>query len=528
MIRFRDFEITQDTAYNIWNAVMYCKEHGEDGITFEKGAVYHIWPEKAMETVVSVSNHSDPGYRRAAFVLDGFENFTIDGNGCHFILEDVMSSAILDHCSNVCLKNFRVSSMNTLNAQAEVVASGEAWSELEVSTQAPYYVQGGMLYFGTGRREDPNTPVLLINEHEADSTKLIEGTGDYGAGDIKFTLLENGHILAGGIQWPVGHVVVMVTGTRLANGIFVKHCVNTTVQAVTIDSGIGMGIIAQNSDTMLIDGFNTLPRESRKYSINADSMHFVHCRGEIHIRNGHYEGQLDDALNVHSIYLQVIDKWERTIIAKYMHWEAKGIDILEPGYQIEALKPDTLLPYDTFTVERVRRLNLDCVEITLDREPALVELGDVIDEVSWKPTVIFENCLVRNNRARGMLIANRGTTIIRNNYFQASGSAIQFECDGKYWFESGGTGHVYIENNVFDHCRYAKWGNAVIDVIPRESTEEGRYYHGTIEVRGNRFVNCDSPLAIMDNVESVIWEDNCIENCSDQKLITRHCGSVQS
>ena len=108
MIRFEDFKVSQDTAYNIMNAILYCKEHGEDGIQFEKDAVYHIKRERAMETVVSVSNHSHQGYRRAAFLLEDFHDFTIDGNGCELIMEDILSPFILSRCSNVSLKNFFV------------------------------------------------------------------------------------------------------------------------------------------------------------------------------------------------------------------------------------------------------------------------------------------------------------------------------------------------------------------------------------------------------------------------------------
>lgn len=539
MINFKDFQVSQDTAYNIMNAILYCKEHGEDGIVFEKNAVYHIKRERAMETVVSVSNHSHQGYRRAAFLLEGFENFTIDGNGCEFIMDDILSPFILSGCSNVTLKNFFISSVITLNAQAKVVATGaemdgSCWSELELSTKSPYYVQGGTLYFGTGNREDENTAVMLINEHEANTSRLIEGTGDYSASAINFSILENGHVLAENVQFGLGNVVVLVTGTRLANGIFLRECVNTTICNIAMYSGIGMGIIAQNCDTIRIDHFDTRPRieadpaKMRKYSINADSMHFVHCKGEIHVSNGYYEGQRDDALNVHSIYLQVVDKWEKTLILKYKHWEAKGIDILQPGDRIEALRPDTLLPYDTLEVVSVRRINLDCVEIQVDHEPEQVEIGDVVDEITWKPTVIFENCTICDNRARGMLIANRGTTIIQNNHFRTSGSAIQLECDGKYWFESGGIGHLIIENNLFEHCRYAKWGRAVIDVIPRESTEKGLYYHGTIEVHNNVFKDCDCTLAIMNNVKNVVWEKNHIDNCEGEILVTEHCGNVHT
>lgn len=49
--------------------------------------------------------------------------------------------------------------------------------------------------------------------------------------------------------------------------------------------------------------------------------------------------------------------------------------------------------------------------------PATLKVNDAVDNVTWYPTTIFRNNVVRNNRARSILISIRNKTVIENQYF---------------------------------------------------------------------------------------------------------------
>ena len=111
-----------------------------------------------------------------------------------------------------------------------------------------------------------------------------------------------------------------------------------------------------------------------------------------------------------------------------------------------------------------------------------------------------------------MLLASAGKTVIRNNIFDNPGAPIKFESDGTLWFESGGVRDVLIEGNTFKNCMYVKnsWGSiALIDVMRRPKTEDGKYFHKKIEVSGNTFINCNRPLASVNNTEEFIFRNLC-------------------
>ena len=532
MVHYSQFAKTNDVAYNILLALEYCKQNGEDGLLFDKGE-YHIYAEKASEGIYSMSNHSDAGFKRCCFLLEGVENFVIDGNGSDFIFEDIMTPVIISHAKNVTIKGFSFTSLHTFNAQFQIIEGGET-SAVFHTTHGKTYVHGGDVFAGEFEPKESHK-LRYMDYHDADG-QLSKGacefftSGHESTNRVTFSALQDGVYRAEGLRAPLrkGQKVVMPSRTRRAATIFINRSENTKIEDVTVYSGLGMGVIAQNSKNIEIVNFNTRCKGDRCYSINADSTHFVHCEGKIHIHDCYFEGQLDDALNVHGIYLKIVDKYDNKLFLKQMHFEQFGVNVVSAGDILQTADPESLIPNGEYKVLSARRINLELLEVTIDGDASQIRVGDVADEISHIPEVIFENCTLVNNRARGMLLASAGKIIIRNNIFKSPGPAIMFEANGDFWYESGGTKDVLITGNVFDHCKYTHWGEAVIIVVPRKKTEEGKYYHKKIAVVENKFINCKAMLVSADNIENFIFKGN---NSIGQELPlyrTTHCKNVDS
>ena len=73
MVHYSQFNKTTDHAFNVYQAIRYCREHGVDKLVFDKG-VYDFYPDKASEDVMYVSNHDIYGIYRIAFLLKGMKN----------------------------------------------------------------------------------------------------------------------------------------------------------------------------------------------------------------------------------------------------------------------------------------------------------------------------------------------------------------------------------------------------------------------------------------------------------------------
>ena len=533
MVSYNQFATSDDVAYNIYNALLYCHQNNEDTLVFDKNT-YHIFSQNAQDYICCISNHSAYGFQRCLFLLKDFDNFTIDGGGSEFVFHDLITPVIIADSKNITLKNCSFKSLRTLTAQFDVVSSYEACAELSPS-YGKTFVHCGELYEGDYSDDNYKLRIMIVYDEDGNITQ--GEAGDYFIAfedDSKrtvFSNLKDGMIKAENLPVRVypGQKILFNSASRVAANIFIDNSVNTKLENINIHSGVGMGVIAQNCDTISIDALVICPDEKRCHSVNVDATHFVHCKGQINVKNSVFDSQLDDALNIHSMYLKIIAKNENSILVKGVNFQQKGIDIIRSGDIIETCDPDTLLPNGSYNVINAKRINLEVTELFLNENIDKIRIGDVVDEVSWTADITFENCRINNVRGRGMLLASSGKTIIRNNYFKGTtGPAIKFESDGKFWYESGRTKDVLICNNVFDNCKYCNAGNSVITVEPREKTEKDKYYHGKIEIRENEFKNCKGILAFINNTENFIFKSNHINGHTDGVCTVSHCKTVET
>lgn len=141
--------------------------------------------------------------------------------------------------------------------------------------------------------------------------------------------------------------------------------------------------------------------------------------------------------------------------------------------------------------------------------------------------LIFRNNIVRDNRARGMLVGTPKKVVIENCYFHTSGVAILFESNGSYWHESGATKDVTIRKNRFVDCKYCNWGNGVIECSPRDKTEEDRYFHGSIRAEDNEFVGGVPQIVLMDNAAFFKFTSNTILENAEACVKVTHVGKCE-
>lgn len=528
-MNYNTFRSTDNHAYNISQAIEYCKHNNIQSLEFDKG-VYDIYPDMASEGIYCTSNHGVNGYKRIAFLLKDMHDFTIDGNGSEFVFHGIISPFVVDNCSNITLKNFSLYTPKAFSNTAELVNVGEDCFDVKLPDGQDYFVLGDQLFFGDALK---NYPVAFILEAESNKKHLRKGMGDYILRpQDKVYEIEKGIIRFQGLNRPLpimGNRIILMCRARDAACIMMQKSRNIKIENYTAFSGIGMGVIAQKCENIEISKMHTKCKEDRYISLNADATHFVHCKGTVKVTDSTFEGQLDDALNVHGIYTRIVNKWEDKILVKYMHHQAKGLDIYESGSKIQIVDPYTLLPKDEFEILKVSALNADCTLLTLNKTTDKINIGDDVEDIFWSPDVYFERNSVTFNRARGILLGARGKTVILDNYFNTAGGAILFESNGDFWFESGAVKDVIIKNNVFDDCRYGKWCNAVISMVPRKETENGRFFHGNVSVESNTFKNCESMLFYADNAENICFKNNELINCgTTQPFVANHCKTVSS
>lgn len=438
---------------------------------------------------------------------------------------------------------------NAMAMQVRVVAHGDGYVDTEIMHGGEQFeVRRGELICPKPRRSC-NYGVELDVELVGDTGEYMPGTADHNFGarirDMVCEYLPEGRLRFHGVRRypPIGNILVISAARRMGAGIFCCDSADVTCSNVTVLSCHGMGFIAQTSRDIRLDGFHTRRPEGLAYSAVADATHFVDCDGSVTVENCVFEGQLDDALNIHGMYTRVIGVEKDALFLREMHRDATGIRIFRDGDSIQVLDQKTLIPFVERVIRKVEYINSEVIRLELEPlspvtadnagcvpEPE-IKPGQVVENISHNVSLTFRHNIVRGNRARGMLIASRGRTVIEDCYFHTSGAAVLFEANGEYWFESGGTRDVTIRGCRFDACRHGRWGNAVIECARRKATEEGRYFHRSIRVLDNTFRMADggAPAAIFDNIESLCFRGNTLIAAPDgtpARVLLSHIGQA--
>lgn len=532
-LNFNELNKTGNLTYDILNALRICKEKKYNKLTFPK-SVYELDQTFCAQKSLNISNHGLNGPKRIGFLIDEMENFELDFSGSTLTANDVLIPIALINSKNITVKNVTLDVADTNVLQGEVVELGKDSVKLKITHSCDRaFIEGGKL-FATYGREYLYIKRDMMLEINPTTGEIEYGTGDAPLGDnnnIAFEREGEYLILRNLTRLPkLGNVLITHVYCRSACGTLVDKCENVTLENLTVHSCFGMGLLAQFSKDITLNSFNLIRKEGRYYTANADATHFVSCKGIIKVENCKFENQLDDALNIHGVYLRVVQKLnDSEFLIKLMHCQATGLPVVEKGDELSAVKSDSLLPFENLTVEDFEFINDEIIKLKFAEKVKNAKVGDNFENLTKQADLIFRNNKVLNNRARGMLIATKGKVEIENNYFHTSGSAITFESDGKWWFESGGTKEVYIKNNFFDKCKYAKWGNAVIEFVKREKEEEGKFYHGTVIVENNKFNLLSDKVAIFNNINVLKFINNeIIGLISDEECVSiSHCNSVE-
>jgi hypothetical protein len=531
-IYFRDHRKSGDTGYDLYRLLTDLRGQSGVRIVFDKDT-YTVTPDRCFERSLNISNHGWNGPKRIAALIEDMTDIELDFSGSTLITPGVITPFAFIRSKGVTVRNVIMENPETMFLQVKVVSHGDGYVDvLKMYGKEQFRIRKGELMsdyyeclFPMGTHIEYNGKTGEIEAGTADVT-MGTWTADLRAEDMGDDILR----LHGVKRYPpIGNILIISSARRLGCGFFSEDTTDILCENVTIHSCYGMGLLAQTCENITLRCFNTLRHGDQYYTSNADSTHFVNCTGLVLVENSTFEGQLDDALNIHGMYTKIIDKTDCEIFVNEVHSQAKGIRIYRAGDRIQVLKPDTLIPYTEKSIKEVEYINADLVRIVLNESTEDIIVGDDIESLNRAADLIFRGNIVRNNRARGMLIATRGKTVIEDCYFHSSGSAILFESNGDYWYESGGVQDVTIRNNTFDACKHGGWGRAIVDCVPRKATEEGKYFNREIKVLDNKFHMVTEAVAILDNIEHAVFRGNTVTAAEgiSPRVIVRHVGNAE-
>ena len=530
-------DMTQEVALAIETIKAEC-DGKPAALVFEAGE-YDFYPDSANVREYYVSNHDQDNPKLVAVALEGVRNLTIKGAGegyANFMMNGRMLPIAMVGCENCKLENIAVDTRVPQITQVEVLENDveNGYITYRIAPYANYRIENGYLVvYGSNWNFVPGWGIAF----EGDTKRIIYTTSDIGLGTSGVQELEPYVIRA---PWRdhrlvPGSVIAMRSYQRPTPGIFVTECKNTTLLNSCVFYAEGMGLLAQMSENLTLDGFNVALRgdDGRYFTTQADATHFSGCKGKIVSVNGLYEGMMDDAINVHGTYLRVVDRLDdNTLVGRYMHGQAYGFYWGGEGDSVQFVRSDVMEMTEGNRVVEIAPYDKDqlagCKEFKIKFEkplPADIANGKYgIENLEWTPEVYFAGNTIRNNRARGALFSTPKSTLVENNLFDhTSGTAILLCGDCNGWFETGACRDVVIRNNRFVNALTSmfQFTNGIISIYPEipDLASQTKYFHGGdgkgVVIENNVFETFDAPIVYAKSIDGLVFRGNKVVQNND-------------
>lgn len=507
-------------------------------LVLERGR-YCFYPEGSVERELYISNHDQVNPKQIAISLDKMHDLTIDGNGAEIICHGRMLPIAMTDCRNVTLNNLHIDFQTPHIAQASIVSNDASGITVRMAPWVSWRIrEDGMLEsyengpYGAKWSMVPQAAIAF----EKDTRHMVYRTSDIPLWPSGCTVNADSTIHISGWhhdRLKPGMVVAMRTYDRPAPGIFVSGCENTSFRDVKVHYAEGMGLLAQMSTNITLDGFSVCLRENdpRYFTTQADATHFSGCRGRIVSMNGLYESMMDDAINVHGTYVKVLERInDHTLRCAYQHEQSWGFDWGYAGDTVQIIRRRTMEIETTPLV--VKSISPDLFgkkEMVIEFDRALPEevngtAGYGVENLTWTPSVLFGRNTIRNNRARGALFSTPRKVVCESNFFDhTSGTAILLCGDCNGWYETGACRDVTIRGNHFLDAltNIFQFTNAIISIYPEipDMEHQQQYFHGgkagAITIRDNVFETFDNPILYAKSVDGLVFKNNRIIRNSD-------------
>lgn len=496
---------------------------------------YDFYPEGATEREYFISNHDQDNPKSVGLAFEHMKHVVFDGQGSELVFHGRMLPVSLVHSENCTLKNFSIDFENPHISQVKILENDTVAGMItyEVAPWVEYEIRdSAFVAKGEGWEHTPAWGIAF----EGDTKRLVYTTSDIAVGTRKVTEIAPRKIKAPWVNKKLipGTVVVMRGYGRPTPGVFLSNDTNTKLENIQVHYAEGMGLLAQMSENITLDGFSVCLRgkdDPRYFTTQADATHFSGCKGKIVSVGGMYEGMMDDAINVHGTYLKVQKREDdKTLVGEYMHPQAYGFDWGFVG--------DTVQFIDAKTMEIIGQPNRITAIQAVDKpdnrgakkfrivfeqalDPAIAESGSFgIENLTWTPEVYFADNVIRNNRARGSLFSTPKQTIVENNVFDhTSGTAILLCGDCNGWFETGACHDVVIRKNRFVNSltNMFQFTNAIISIYPEipDLKSQQKYFHSGIVIEDNEFDTFDVPIVYAKSVDGLVFRNNMVRQNHD-------------
>ncbi|MCQ2431161.1 MAG: right-handed parallel beta-helix repeat-containing protein [Clostridia bacterium] len=438
-------------------------------------------------------------------------------------------------CEDLVFTDLTFSTDNPVNCAGRVIAKNEADHTYDVEIDDEFPVTGWEHFWGTDTCDEEGTPDYVIETYDTITKETL--TDENGAPRVKYTgtkyevldgqkirVTAPGYIDLSRLK--IGHRVLyryLIYGSTV---FAFSGCDRVTLHRIEIERCTSMGaVISPRCSDFTFEEFNIrIPEGSHAlYSANADGIHVVGLSGYLHMKNCHFVGLGDDALNIHSQAGEIAEYDETAGSMRCIYRNRK----MEEGKlgPLWADKDDMICFYDrnTFLQKgtfRIRSYHDGHAEIAdVNGTPAI---GDILANDSFFASVLLEGCSVKHTRARGFLLQSRNMTVRDCHIYGMALPGIIISPDIKVWYEVGPSRNTEITGCTFEKCAINGSAANLGAIVVKAAHDPGAAdypagVHSDVRIYNNTFRNIGSSGVFVSATKGVQIYGNRFENCMENK-----------
>lgn len=479
-------------------------------VRFEPGAVYRV------------SHPEEPGMQgKYAIHIKDTDNLVLDGQGATLLITHPEVGGICtEDCRNIEIKNIEIDYEPLPYAQGRIHAVNlqENWFELRVDDgflepDQPSFDRA-MAKWGLTVRDAAGGGRRFVGALHADRW---EKTGER---LWRFHVRENefdATLRSMGLQ-PGERYIHMAR--NYAQAIAAVRCENILWDNITVFSSPGLAFYPHLTSHHTIRDCHVKVHQGRIFSTNADGIHMRGSRGHALIDGCSFAGMADDAINVHSSALAVLEQPAPNQVLVKKHTFS-----VRPGDRLEAVRTASAEVLGHASVETVEDAGANLL-LTLNRDfEGLAERGgtveknehgyDTADTVFYNLSeaanpVTIRNCTFNDFRGRGVLISARGATVEGNTFKVPEGWGVVMGYESSRWAEGPIARDVVIRDNRFIANEQSKMPAILSEIHSRGGAVAVEKPIKGVRVEGNRFTGWPEPIRLP-HVDQPTMAGNVIE-----------------
>lgn len=436
-------------------------------------------------------------------------DFTIYGYGAFLIFEDYTKTAFrLTDCRNVAIKGITADYHLISNTQGKVVRTDGEYAELEIDKLYPDLLENEYFYY-----QNPRAAECFRKNSDRPFCDFW---------NIQLERLPNSHVyrFTNTVGLDVDDKIVF--RGRFAHVNHFIRCHGIVYEDVTLFGGSGFGVMEEDGSGTILNRLAFVPgpkpfhSDAERLISVCDATHSTNMRIGIKVTNSVFCKMTDDAANVNGTFGYVDREHSGEFNGCFrLAYTGNCTDFLEDDSAIISTFNGRML-YRGRVSNSVRAS--DTPELRYIILPVTVELPDekiIIENESTNGVgFVYENCVVNNNRSRGLLIKApegiiRHCTLVNNGM---SAILVRPETTDN-WGECGFVRNLLIEDNLIVESGFFTGSDlhSPINISSDSAPSQDPAYHNqqNITLRGNQIYDRYSAAAVYINgSHSVLIEGN--------------------